>query len=63
MQENTTPDFNKLFEVDPRLKEKFMWMDIEEEGTVLTDFFQKRTTEYVKNSKSYSLDDLWGTYD
>ena len=55
--------FETLFEVDPRLKEKFMWMDIEEEGTVLTDFFQKRTTEYVKNSKSYSLDDLWGTYD
>lgn len=52
--------FETLFEVDPKLKQQFLWADIEEEGTTMTDFFQKRVVEYTKNSKSYNMSDLWG---
>lgn len=52
--------FETLFEVDPKLKQQFLWADIEEEGTTMTDFFQKRVVEYTKNSKSYNISDLWG---
>lgn len=52
--------FETLFEVDPNLKSQFMWADYEEEGTTMTDFFQKRVVEYSKNSKSYTMEDLWG---
>lgn len=55
--------FETLFEVDPKLKQQFLWADIEEEGTTMTDFFQKRVVEYTKNSKSYDISDLWGLND
>lgn len=55
--------FDTLFEVDPKMREKFLWADLEEEGSTITDFFQKRVVEYTKNSKSYGIDDLWSKND
>lgn len=52
--------FEPLFEVKPELCKKFDWADKEEEGTTVTDFFQKRVVEYQKNSKAYTMETIWG---
>lgn len=52
--------FSPLFNVDNDLVKQTHWMELETQGTTITDFFQKRVVEYSKNNKSYSEEDIWG---
>lgn len=47
------------FAVDSEVMEKLMWMDEEQYADTMTDFFHKKPTEYQKNGKSFTADELF----
>jgi ribonucleoside-diphosphate reductase beta chain len=51
--------YPSLFEIDVNLNSKTIWFDEQILGNNQTDFFHSRPTEYSKNDKSFSEDDLF----
>ena len=51
--------YDRLFDVDEKLVKETSWFDDEIVGTKLTDFFNKRSTNYTKFSKSITKDTLF----
>jgi ribonucleoside-diphosphate reductase beta chain len=51
--------FPKVFEVNEVQLERTRWFDEDVLGNSMTDFFQKRPTEYSRNNKSYAEADLF----
>lgn len=51
--------FGKYFEVDEVLLERTQWFDVQNQSTMHTDFFAKRSVNYTKFSRSFGEDDLF----
>lgn len=51
--------YDKVFDVDPEAVAESSWFDDEVVGTKLTDFFNKRSVNYTKFSKSIASDTLF----
>lgn len=51
--------FEPQFEVDPEMVKQTLWMEEEQYGSNLTDFFHKRPVDYAKKNKSYDLEDIF----
>lgn len=51
--------YNKIFEIDQEIVEETDWFDDEVIATKHTDFFNKRSVNYTKRTRSFSSDDLF----
>lgn len=51
--------FEKYFEIDNSLLERTQWFDVQNQSTMHTDFFSKRSVNYTKFSRSFGEDDLF----
>lgn len=51
--------YDTMFDVDQELLKKTTWFDEQVLGNNMTDFFWGKPTEYSKNNKSYSENDLF----
>lgn len=51
--------FNQMFVIDKDLIKQTKWMEEEQFGNNMTDFFHKRPVEYAKNNKTFTPEDLF----
>lgn len=51
--------FEKYFEVDESLLARTQWFDVQNQSTMHSDFFSKRSINYTKFSRSFDEDDLF----
>lgn len=51
--------FKHIFEIDKKLISKCLWMEEEVHGNSMTDFFQKKPTEYLKKSQAFDADNIF----
>ncbi len=51
--------FKHIFDVDKNLINKTIWMEEEVHGNSMTDFFQKKPTEYLKKSQAFDASNIF----